>query len=167
MSLQLPKPKSCGFDPQCFVDHAVLSLQAITSEIDFLDEISFFSIIIAGICGIVATVMIALQGDENRGWTRPIGIVATALVTGITGLTSSLNIPETKDKLIDSAFKITIETNNFVAEVEGKSEADAKEIVKKFANSYSLLKADLLRIKGSPAKFYSESSPAAKPGEPK
>ena len=29
------------------------------------------------------TVMIALQGDENRHWTRPIGLVSTALVTGL------------------------------------------------------------------------------------
>ena len=104
--MNLPPPVDCGDDNSCYVKTTLEAMRAISAQIDYLDLITNYSIIFVGVCGILATVMIALQGDDNRVWTRPIGIVATALVTGITALVSSFHVPETKDGLIDIYGKI-------------------------------------------------------------
>ena len=113
--------------------------------------------------------MIALQGDENRYWTRPVGIVATALVTGIASLTTSLHIPENVDKLIDIRRQFTFLINNLEYDIEGKSPEEANKIRKKFADDFSLLNSERLKLKGSAARLNIGQAPQPPPpvSEPK
>jgi ABC-type arginine transport system permease subunit len=44
--------------------------------------------------GVVATLMMALQSDKNQRWTKPIGIIATTLITGIVTVYTVFHIRE-------------------------------------------------------------------------
>jgi hypothetical protein len=78
-------PINCN-DPdlQCYVDQAVKGIIIVRENISYWSNVHLIIQFLIVLCGIIATVMIALQGDENKHWTRPIGLVATALVTGLT-----------------------------------------------------------------------------------
>jgi len=112
---------------------------------------------------VLATVMIALQGDENGYWTRPVGIVATALVTGIASLTSALHVPDNIDKLIDIRHQFTSLVNNFEYDIQRKSGEEADEVRKKFADESSLLNSERLKLKGSAGRLNIGQPPAPPP----
>jgi len=107
--------------------------------------------------------MIALQGDENRYWTRPVGIIATALVTGIASLTASLHVPDNIDKLIDIRRQFTALVNNFEYDIQRKSGDEADEVRKKFADEYSLLNSERLKLKGSAGRLNIGQTPTPAP----
>jgi hypothetical protein len=107
--------------------------------------------------------MIALQGDENRYWTRPVGIIATALVTGIASLTASLHVPDNIDKLIDIRRQFTALVNNFEYDIQRKSGDEADEVRKKFADEYSLLNSERLKLKGSAGRLNIGQTPTPPP----
>src|SRR5262249_6624163 len=97
-----PMPLSkCAPEPPvtCYQDCAVHVMSCRDGDVRFWTGIRISAAIIAGIAGVVATVMIALQGDDNKYWTRPVGIVATAMVTGLTSLVVSFHIPENVSKV--------------------------------------------------------------------
>lgn len=104
--------------------------------------------------------MIALQGDNNKVWTRPIGIVATALVTGIASLTTALHVPENVDKLIDIRRQFTFLVNNLEYDLGEKSPEDASKIFKKFADDFSLLNSERLKLRGSAGRLNIGQPPA-------
>jgi hypothetical protein len=148
--MNLPPPVDCDDDNPCYIKTTLEAMRAISAQIDYLDLITNYSIIFVGVCGILATVMIALQGDNNKVWTRPIGIVATALVTGITALVSSFHVPETKDGLIDIYGKIGTRVNSFIHDVRGRSIDETDDARSQYVTDWAVLKIELLKLKGSP-----------------
>lgn len=121
--------------------------------------------------GIISTLMIALQGDANKYWTRPIGIIATTLVTGISSALVTFHIPENVDKVIGIASKMVDIDNDFDYKVEklkqGKTQNEINEayrndaafreavnqLTKDFSDSQNKIKMDLLRIKGTSSQL--------------
>lgn len=98
----LPPPIACkSEDAKCFIDAATKTLSVIYSDINYWETVSFWSAVIATLFGVFGTVMIALQTDTNRKWTKPLAIIGTTAVTGITALTTAFHVPENIDKLID------------------------------------------------------------------
>jgi hypothetical protein len=81
-----------------------------------------------------------------RYWTRPVGIIATALVTGIASLTTVLHVPDNIDKLIDIRRQFT-HSHNFESVIQRKSGDGADEVRKKFADDFSLLNSERLKLK--------------------
>ncbi|WP_210187362.1 hypothetical protein [Methylobacterium sp. 13MFTsu3.1M2] len=146
-------PEDCVLEIKCYVQHAIAQLNEIRSDIDWWNSIWLYSVIFVGICGIVATVMIALQGDDNKYWTRPVGIVATSLVTGVTALTTTLHIPETIDKYIEVYSNIGTRTNLFKQEARGKTGDELNNVMTDYANDYNKYRIELLKIKGSVGRF--------------
>ena len=58
----------CRDDNNCYIQHTLDTMNIIASQVDYWDNVSLLTAIVAGIAGIVATIMIALQGDANRYW---------------------------------------------------------------------------------------------------
>jgi multisubunit Na+/H+ antiporter MnhE subunit len=110
----------CGVDTSCYVKATIATINAVTRDIDFWSQIQIATLVATVVFGVVATIMIAHQGDENRYWTRPVGIIATALVTGIASLTASLHVPDSIDKLIDIRRQFTALVNNFEYDIQRK-----------------------------------------------
>ena len=120
---------------------------------------------------ILSTLMIALQGDSNKYWTRPIGIIATTLVTGISSALVTFHIPENVDKVISAASKMVDIDNDFDYKLEklkqGKTQAEINEayrndaafreavnqLTKDFSDSQNKIRMDLLRIKGTSSQL--------------
>ena len=136
----------CLENNACYIGHAIDVISDITRDVQFWSRVEVAAAVAAGVCGVIATIMIALQGDDNKYWTRPVGIIATSLVTGITALTTSFHIPENVNKLIDLDAKFTIQTNNFEHDIRGKSGDEADEIRKKFADDFMALRSEQLRV---------------------
>jgi hypothetical protein len=67
----------CGVKTSCYVDGTIATINAIPRDIDFWSQVQIATLIATVVFGVLATVMIALQGDEKRYWTRPVGIIAT------------------------------------------------------------------------------------------
>ena len=154
----------CGVDTSCYVVKATIAtINAVTRDIDFWSQIQIATLVATVVFGVVATIMIALQGDENRNWTRPVGIIATALVTGIASLTASLHVPDNIDKLIDIRRQFTALVNNFEYDIQRKSEDEADEVRKKFADEYSLLNSERLKLKGSAGRLNIGQTPTPPP----
>jgi len=139
-------------------------MTTIYYNINYWDNVAFWSAIAVGFCGIVATIMIALQGDANRYWTRPIGIIGTSLVTGITALVTAFHVPENVDKLIDIYSDMANITNNYEHDIQGKAGNEADEIQKKYNDQFLQLKTDLLRIKGSAGRLNTKPPPPSQQG---
>jgi hypothetical protein len=116
----VPGAEECGVRTSCYVDATIATINAITRDIDFWSQVQIATLIATVVFGVLATVMIALQGDDNRYWTRPVGIIATALVTGIASLTTALHVPDNIDKLIDIRRQFTSLVNNFEYDIQRK-----------------------------------------------
>jgi hypothetical protein len=61
----LPPPKECGDNNDCYINYTRDTLAAIADNINSWDNVNTYAIVIVGVCGIVATVMLALQGDQD------------------------------------------------------------------------------------------------------
>jgi hypothetical protein len=153
----------CGTATDCYVDTVIATINAVAHDINFWSRIEVAALVATCVFGVIATVMIALQGDSNKYWTRPVGIVATALVTGVASLTTALHIPENIDKLIDIRRQYTSLINNFEYDLQGKTPEEADKIRKKFADDYSLLNAERLKLKGSAGRLNIGQAPAPVP----
>lgn len=171
-------PVSCN-DPdfQCYIDQALKGILVVRQNIGNWANVYLGAQILITLSGLVATIMIALQGDENRYWTRPTGLVATALVTGVTSALVSFHVPDTIDKLIDVVGNMSTAVNDFDYKreklVAGRSQQEVNEAFKndaKFRNSvndlttefavnWNRIKIDLLKLSGSASKLNSVSAP--------
>jgi hypothetical protein len=125
--------------------------------------------------------MIALQGDENRYWTRPIGLISTALVTGLTSALVSFHVSGNIDKLIDIYSNIAAATNKLelelVSKTGGRAPAEIQDqfkndkdfrdwywsIVRPYVESFNKSKVDALKIYGSAAELNSVATPKLEP----
>lgn len=155
----------------CLINKSVLNINAVKSNIGYWSMVNLTCQVSAIVFGILATLMLALQGDTNKKWTRPIGIVATTLVTGVSTALSNFHVPENVDKLIDVAIKMTESVNNFDRDIElvkaglSQEEFEVKynsneevrlktnNIVNDFSNHQAKLKVGLYRIKGTAARL--------------
>ena len=174
----LPTAICEDWDFDCYIEHTALTRDVIRAHIAYWSNANIIAKILIVFLGIVATVMIALQGDQNKVWTRPIGLVATTLVTGITSALVSLHVPENVDKLVDIYGNMTINVNDFAYETEkirlGRSRQElqaafktdkqfrdaANELTKKYADAHGKLKVEMLKLSGSTGKLNITSTPA-------
>jgi hypothetical protein len=165
-------PKSCE-DPdfECYTDQALGGVIAVRENITQMSRIHMAIRIAIALCGLIATIMIALQGDENRVWTRPIGLIATALVTGLSSAIITFHIPENIDKLIDVMGEMTTIANEFDYEANklraGKTKKEINEVYRtdlqfrtqvneltsKFANDFMKAKMEMLKLYGTAASI--------------
>ena len=175
-------PVAC-VDPDfdCFSNQAILGINEVRNQISYWSNVNFLAQVCIAIFGTVATVMIALQGDENRHWTRPIGLVSTALVTGLTSALVSFHVPENIDKLVDVADRMALVNNDFNYEYvklkAGRSQKETEdafktdelfrsktnELTTKFVNDYNKIKLEVLRLSGTAARLQIPPSPPSPP----
>jgi hypothetical protein len=175
-------PVNCN-DPdfRCYIEQATRGIVAVRENINYWANMNLFGQAFIVISGIVATIMIALQGDNNKHWTRPIGLIATALVTGVTSALVSLHVPDNVDKLIDSMGKMTLIVNQFDHDQErlvaGRNQQQVAEAFKndaqfrdavndlttKFSTDYNKVKLDMLRLRGSAARLLANPAPNPPP----
>jgi hypothetical protein len=145
-----PDPKECDVDAQCILKQGLDTLIVIKSRIDYWDNVMLVAAIVAAVAGLIATIMIALQGDENRYWTRPIGIVATALVTGITTVVTSFHIPENKDKYITAYGQLVRDMNKFdQARRQAQNSENKDKLLYDFISDFTNIKLEILKAQGS------------------
>ena len=76
----------------CYVKHSVEALNVVRENINAWSNILLIGQVLVFVFGLISTIMIALQGDANKYWTRPIGLIATALVTGLTSALVSFHV---------------------------------------------------------------------------
>jgi hypothetical protein len=156
---------------RCMIDHDLGAIKIVRQNISLWSDIFLIVQFFIAISGMVATVMIALQGDLNKYWTRPIGLVATALVTALTSALVSFHVPENIDKLIDIVDRMTTAGNEFDYNVEklraGRSQEEVDEaykndpkfhndvnnVTQKFSVDFNKIKIDMLRINGTATKL--------------
>lgn len=165
-------------DLQCYTDQALKGITVIRQNISYWSNVNLLGQVLIALSGMVATIMIALQGDHNKRWTRPIGLVATALVTGLTSALMSFHVPDNIDKLVDIVGSMSNIANEFDYQAEklkaGKSQKEIEEayrtnpkfrddvnnLTKKFSDDYNKIKLDMLKLSGSAAKLNSISGPS-------
>lgn len=158
-------------DFQCYIDQSMRNINVVKENVGYWSTINLIGQVSVIFFGIVATLMIALQGDANRRWTRPIGIIATTLVTGVGSALAGLHVPENVDKLIDIAGEMATATNDFDRQVEklkaGRTKTEVDEAYRKdatfrdaanllasnFADRHNKIKMELWRIKGTAARL--------------
>jgi hypothetical protein len=171
------RPVDCELPKfECFTKHAIDSMAVVRSNIAHWSTANLICQLALALLSIVAAIMIALQGEENKKWTRPIALLATTLVTGLTSALVTFHPLENVDKLVDVVEKMAKVINNFAYQVEqlkaGRSEdavakaygSDAKfrskatEITIKFVSDFNSAKLELLRLDGSAGRLNSVSS---------
>ena len=158
-------------DFDCFSNQAFQGIAAVRESISYWSNINLIAQIFIALSGMVATVMIALQGDENRHWTRPIGLIATALVTGLTSALVSFHVPDNVDKLVDIVDRMVTTQVAFAHEAgeltAGKPKEEVEKVFQKdaefskavnrlttrFTNDYNKIKIDLLKLHGTAARL--------------
>jgi hypothetical protein len=167
-------------DFDCFVNQATAGIRIVRENISYWSNVNLIGQALIVLSGIVATIMIALQGDDNKVWTRPIGLIATALVTGMTSALVSFHVPDNVDKLVDILGNMTTITNEFAYQSaklsEGKNlkevqewfKTDAafrnsvNELTKKYVDDYNGIKIDMLKLSGTASKLTTiQSTPSS------
>lgn len=88
------------------------------------------------ILGIIGTLMVALQNEDNKKWMKPLGIVTTTLVTGITGGMSTFHVRDHVEESIELQDAMINLANSFDEEIVGKSDDQIKAIMKKYDNEF-------------------------------
>jgi hypothetical protein len=167
-------------DFDCYINQATKGIRIVRENIAYWSTINLIGQICIVVAGIVATIVIALQGDDNRHWTRPVGLVATALVTGLTSALVSFHVPDNVDKLVDVIGNMTEVVNEFdynaeklkagrdPKEVEQAFRSDAKfrdgvnDLTMKYVTAYNKIKIDMLKLSGTASKL-STVQPAPPP----
>jgi len=170
---------------QCYIDQALKGVTVVRQNIAYWSNVHFIVQVFIVVFGIVATIMIALQGDQNRYWTRPIGLVATTLVTGLTSALVSFHVPDNIDKLIDVVGRMVIITNEFDYQANklkaGRSQNEIEEafkrdsnfrdkamdLTRKFSTEYNQAKLEMLKLSGSAARLTAISAPSTPEPAPK
>ncbi len=137
-------------DTQCYINATVDILKNLQQTIALWSNWHFAMQVLGVTASIVATIMIALQSENNKSWTRPIGLVATALVTGLSSALTALHVPQNVDRLIGDYGLIASAANAFEDKVErltaGMSDSDVKfkfQHDKKFKAAYDDLSTEL------------------------
>jgi hypothetical protein len=144
----------CGdSDVDCLVQFARDRTDLIGSDINYWSNLLTYALLATIICGLISTVMISLQGDNNKIWTRPIGLVSTALGAAITALLSTFHVQDNIDKLIDIRSKLGILTNNFQYDVRGKDKDQIADIALKFSLEFNKLSDERTKLKGSAGRL--------------
>jgi hypothetical protein len=161
----------------CYVKHATESVGIIRDNINIWSRILLIGQILVFIFGLLSTIMIALQGDKNKYWTRPIGLISTALVTGLTSALVSFHVTANIDKLIDIYSGITSSTNTLAInlssmyaegdpnEIQSKFKSDKNyqaeywKIVGQYVSSFNKNRVDSLKIYGSAGQVNSIRAP--------
>jgi hypothetical protein len=104
--------------------------------------------------GIVATVVISLQGETKNDALKATGIIATTIATSLTATMSTFHVHENIDKLIDARSKIASLSNNLEHDLRLEKEQEKKnEILFVFVTKHQTLIDDAVRIKGSLGKL--------------
>jgi hypothetical protein len=165
-------PVDCADSDFLCIENAMLdNMKALFETIGYWSTLQ----LVIGVCvvlsGMVATIMIALQGDANRYWTRPIGLIATALVTGLTSALVSFHVPDNVDKLIDVYQKMNTVAGQYSTAYEllqaGRSKEEIEkqytedqefrkkvvEMKEKYVGEFSQAKLDGMRIYGSAGRL--------------
>jgi hypothetical protein len=171
-------------DLKCYISQAVKGITVIRENIQYWSNIQIIGQAVVVVSGIVATIMIALQGDDNKWWTRPTGLIATELVTGTTSALVAFHVPDSIDKLIDILDRMTVITNEFDAKadqlVAGRSQEevdkafktdpkfreDVANLTNKFASEFNKAKIDVLRTLGTAARLNAPAPAAPAPARP-
>jgi hypothetical protein len=165
-------PKGCEPpDFQCYENHALEFTTEILKNVAIWTKIAQFGQAAIIFCGVVAAVMIALQNEGNQKWTKPIGLLASALVTGITSFLITFHVSDNLQSQIDIAGKIADMTDEFDNQImrltSGKSEsqiredfirnpsfrADAVRYTSNFATNFNAIKRELLAVDISTVKL--------------
>lgn len=178
-----PGPTACNeWDFDCYADHANINTKLIVENINFWSRVNIIGSVCAFSFGVLATLMIALQGDANKRWTRPIGIIATTLVTGIGSALVNFHVQDNVDKLISLAGNMANLTSEFgentgnlaagrdKASVENAYKTDKEfrektnKLVREFGKKQNDIKMEMMRIKGTAARLnFSEGSKQKNP----
>lgn len=166
-------------DTTCYIDQAMTGLHAIRDTISLWSGINLAGHVLVVSCSIISTVIIALQGDNNRQWTRPIGLVTTALATGITSALVSFHVPENIDRLVEILGEMNQVVSDYKYQADlmraGRSDAELQatfrtdkalraalsELTHTQIGRYNALHMDTLRLAGSAAKINDTANPAA------
>ena len=102
------------------------------------------------VLGILATLMVALQNNENQKWMKPTGIIATTLITGVVSASTTFHVRENIDKLI--TLQSQIGTNLNELEFYIKEHPDEKtnlSVQKKYTDILNQLGEQRRRVLGS------------------
>jgi len=169
-------------DFKCYNDQAIKVIGVLRDSIAYWSNINQFGQLIVVVCGILAGIMLALHDQNNKGGlTKTIGIVATALVTGITGGLATFHVPERIDKLTDLIGNMADVVNDFDHQTEeliaGRNQKEIDEAFKtdeqfrkqvndltnKYLVSYNKLRLETWRLSGSASKSGSILPPPAPP----
>jgi hypothetical protein len=172
----LPSAICDEWDFDCYILHTVKTRDVVRGHIAYWSNVHLIGQVLIILASMVATVMLALQGDKNQFWTRPIGLVATALVTGITSGLVSLHVPENVDKLVDIYGNMTTTVNEFSYEAEKLKEGRTKDqleaayrsdagfrgrandLTKIYVDSHSKTKTEMLKLSGTAARLNTTST---------
>ena len=89
-------------DFNCYQVQALRGITVVRENIGYWSNVNLCAQIAIALSGLVATIVIALQDSANRKWTRPIGLVATALVTGMTSalVASGTSAKQVRNKMV-------------------------------------------------------------------
>ena len=164
-------------DFNCYSQQAVRGIAILRRNISTWANWNRALQISSVICSIIATIMIALQGEQNKAWTRPIGLVASALVTGLASAAMTLHMDENVDRHVDILERMANITNEFGYKSDElaagrtldelkqlyKKDADFRDktnkLTKRFVDDYNKAKIDLLRLSGATARLGAVAAP--------
>lgn len=170
---------------ECYIQQSLKNIAIAKENVGYWSTINLIGQILAIFFGIIATLMIALQGDANKRWTRPVGIVATTLVTGISTVLGNFHVPENVDKSIEITGKMVKFTNDFIGKIEklkaGKTQEEVNEAYKtnaefrenfnalaaEFSENENNIKMEMWRIKGSAARLNAGSAEPSQQKQPR
>lgn len=158
-------------DTNCFINHSLASIKIVKENINQWSSIQLYAQIIIAASSLVATIMIALQDDNRKHWTRPVGLVATSLVTATTSALVSFHVPDNVDKLINVIEDMASITNQFDSSIgeltAGKSPEEIKKMYQEdasfrksyiaavgvYSKAFNKLKIDMMRINGTASRM--------------
>ena len=166
--IQDKPPKNCPvLDFDCHIAQAINEISFARKNVDYWSYINMVGQILTVIFGLIATLIIAMQTDKNKRWTRPVGIIATTFVTGISSVIGNFHVIENVDKMVDLTCEMATLTNIYYFEIEDLKGGRAKEEIdkaykedgifrnkvnvttKNFCTELNNVKLEMLRVKGT------------------
>jgi hypothetical protein len=173
-------PRHCyAWDYECYRNQMSAGLGNVSGTIRNWSWFNLIGQVLIVVLSIAATLAIALLNDKNKEWTKPVGLVSTALVAGLTSALITLQVSEKIDSLVVHLGKLAEAANEFDHAYRAAAdgiEKEPEEMYKKYKTDpafreklqkdikgklaeYNKLRVEVMKLGGTASKFRALSAP--------
>lgn len=144
---------NCGKDFSCLHNFSDEAIRKLGDDINWWSNLHALALIAVVICGVVTTLVIGIQGDGNKFWTRPVGLISTSVGAAIVTLVGAFHVQDNVDKLIEVRTGVTLAFNKLKHDLAQKNDDNFEVLYYEYSKEFVRYMDGLAKLKGSAGRM--------------